>query len=122
MGLSNCLKELRAEKKCTQKELADYLGYSKNIICEWENRRSEPRLEALSKLADFFGVSTDYLLGRSDELGFVTVQSVAPSLSENEEMLLRYFRALTPELQGAALETVRVLAGVPAGNGLQKKA
>lgn len=122
MEISKCLKELRAEKKCTQKELAGYLGYSKNIICEWENKRSEPRLETLTKLADFFGVSTDYLLGRSDDLGYVTVQNSAPALSEKEETLLRYFRSLSEELQGAALETVRVLAGVPAGNGLQKNA
>lgn len=44
-----------------------------------------------------------------------------PPLSEREETLLKYFRTLSPELQNAAIDTIRVLAGLPAG-GLQKQA
>lgn len=116
------LRSARIESGYTQKSLAMLLNISQQCYSDYENERTEPDLTTLSKIADLLKTSVDYLLGRSDDLGYVTVQSPAPSLSEKEETLLRYFRSLSEELQGAALETVRVLAGVPAGSGLQKKA
>ncbi len=116
------LRALRIECGITQKELAEKIQSTSKSIWAYEKGIATPPIEVVKAYADFFGVSADYLLGRSDDLGYVTVQSSAPALSEKEETLLRYFRSLSDDLQGAALETVRVLAGVPAGNGLQKKA
>ena len=61
------LKKLRKEKKYTQADLAKYLGITVSAYGNYELDQRQPNLETLQKLADFFGVSVDYLLGR-DEL------------------------------------------------------
>ena len=61
--LGQRLKELRAEKKLTQKEVAEYLRISSVTYLRYEKAQREPSLELLAELAIFFGVSTDYLLG-----------------------------------------------------------
>ena len=61
--LGHRLKELRAEKKLTQKEVAEYLRISSVTDLRYEKEQREPSLELLAELAIFFGVSTDYLLG-----------------------------------------------------------
>lgn len=60
------LKELRLEKGLTQLELSKILNIGRSSIGEWENMRNEPSLEMLVKIARFFGVTTDYLLGIED--------------------------------------------------------
>lgn len=62
----NRLKELRKEKKLTQKELADYLGVNEKTISRWENGESTIKSDKAQALADYFGVNTAYLLGYSD--------------------------------------------------------
>lgn len=62
------LKELREEKKLTQQEVADYLSMSRSTYAQYEIGRREPDFGTLSKLADFFGVTGDYLLGRDSIL------------------------------------------------------
>ncbi len=57
------LKELRAEQKVGQVELATALGVSKGIISLWENGLREPKLGNLVAIANFFKVSIDYLAG-----------------------------------------------------------
>ena len=57
------LKELRAEQKVGQVELAAALGVSKGIISLWENGLREPKLGNLIAIAKFFKVSIDYLAG-----------------------------------------------------------
>lgn len=69
MRFSKILRELRQEKKLTYDSLAEKIGYSKAIIGFWENEQKQPTMGALIKLADFFDVSIDYLVGREDEFG-----------------------------------------------------
>lgn len=56
------LKHLRGEQ--TQEEIAKCLGISRARYSHYENGRSEPDIQTLKKLADFFKVTTDYLIGR----------------------------------------------------------
>ena len=58
------LLELRKEKNISQAKLAKEIGVSFSVVCYWETDRSEPTAPNLVKLADFFNISTDYLLGR----------------------------------------------------------
>ncbi|MDE6356442.1 MAG: helix-turn-helix domain-containing protein [Clostridia bacterium] len=58
------LKELRQEKGIGQVELAAKLNVSKGIISFWENGLREPTMSNLVAIADFFGVTLDYLVGR----------------------------------------------------------
>lgn len=62
----NRLKELRKEKKLTQKELADIAEVSKRTLIYWEDGTSNIKPEKAKKLADYFGVSVGYLLGYDD--------------------------------------------------------
>lgn len=57
------LAKLRKEKGVTQEQIADYLGVSPQAISKWENG-SYPNGDLLPRLADYFGVSIDYLYGR----------------------------------------------------------
>ena len=59
--------ELRNEKKVTQQVMADYLGVKLRSYQCYEGGDRRPDYERLVALADYFGVTTDYLLGRSDE-------------------------------------------------------
>lgn len=65
----NRLKELRLDKKISQKQLAEIVGTNNSSICDWECGRSEPNLEALKKIAIYFEVSADYLIGLEKEDG-----------------------------------------------------
>ena len=60
------LLELRQDKGISQAELSKALGVSYAIICYWETDRSEPTAANIVKIADYFGVSADYILGRTD--------------------------------------------------------
>ncbi len=62
----NRLKELRQEKKLTQKELADKINVSKITVLRLENGESQIKPDKAQKLADFFGVSIAQLLGYDD--------------------------------------------------------
>ncbi|MBR4320254.1 MAG: helix-turn-helix transcriptional regulator [Oscillospiraceae bacterium] len=62
--LSEQLRKLRKQKNLTQKQLADYLHVTDGAVAMWEHGRREPDIEILTKLADFYGVTVDYLLGR----------------------------------------------------------
>ncbi|MCY9178067.1 helix-turn-helix domain-containing protein [Bacillus inaquosorum] len=64
--LASRLKYLRNKHKKTQQDLAVLLGISRQGYAKYENGLGEPDNSTLVKLADFYEVSTDYLLGRTD--------------------------------------------------------
>ncbi len=61
------IKELRTAHGLTQVDFAKKLSVSKQAVSNWENNNIQPSIDMLVKIADFFGVSTDYLLGRTTE-------------------------------------------------------
>lgn len=67
MKIGNRIAELRNEKRLTQEELAHKLKITRAALSHYENNRREPDHETTQKIADFFGVSIDYLLGRSSD-------------------------------------------------------
>ena len=60
------LKELRKKKKLSQLRLAIDLSTTQNTISRYETGEREPDIEALIKIANYFDVSVDYLLGRTN--------------------------------------------------------
>lgn len=64
--LSKKLKQLRKEFKLTQGELAAQFGVSQQAIAKWEAGHARPETETLSRIAEFFGVTTDYLLDMTE--------------------------------------------------------
>ena len=57
---------LRQNHKMTQIELAEKLNYSDKAVSKWERGESVPDISVLKQIADLFGVTVDYLLGRQD--------------------------------------------------------
>ncbi len=76
------LYELRAEKGLSQRDMAKELRVSQATYNNWENEKTQPSIEQLIALAEFFGVSVDYLIGRSGE------EFVTPLPKENEMISL----------------------------------
>jgi transcriptional regulator with XRE-family HTH domain len=64
--LGKRLSELRKKVKLRQEDLAQKIGIARTTYAMYEQGKREPDYETLQKLADFFEVSTDYLLGRTD--------------------------------------------------------
>lgn len=61
------IENLREKEKITQKNLAVKLGIARTTYSGYENGAREPDLETLKKIADYFEVSTDFLVGRTDD-------------------------------------------------------
>lgn len=85
----NKLKELRNKENLTQKDLAQMLNVGISTYLGYEKETSEPTIETLVKLANYYGVTMDYLIGRDfkNELGY---------LNDSEKELLNAFRQLKP--------------------------
>jgi transcriptional regulator with XRE-family HTH domain len=66
MTLGNKIKNLRLDKKISQKKLALILGVSQKAIDFWEKDINEPKASYIIKICKFFEVTSDYLLGLSD--------------------------------------------------------
>ena len=57
------LKQLRKSHNLTQEELGSRIGLSKAVVSKYENGMGYPTFDMLIQIADYFGVTTDYLLG-----------------------------------------------------------
>ncbi len=64
--VSERIRALRKERHITQTELGNIIGLAKTTISGYETDNSEPDYETLNKLANYFEVSVDYLLGRTE--------------------------------------------------------
>ena len=60
------LKKLRKKEKLTQKDIATFLNISQPAYQQFESGKKKMNLETMEKLADYFNVSIDYLLGKTD--------------------------------------------------------
>ena len=85
----NKLKELRKLSNKTQDDIAALLNTTQATYSRYEQNQSEPTIDTLCKLADYYNVSLDYLIGRDfkNEIGYLT---------ENEKFLINDFRKLKP--------------------------
>ncbi|WP_240418188.1 helix-turn-helix domain-containing protein [Paenibacillus periandrae] len=68
MKYGHRIADLRDEKHLTQEELALKVGITRSALSHYENNRREPDYETIQRIADFFTVSVDYLMGRSEDL------------------------------------------------------
>lgn len=79
------LKSLRLEAGLTQKQIAEKLEIKQQSYAQWESGRTKPRSATLNKFADFFGVTTDYLLGKTN---------IKKEIPEGEELEKELDRAI----------------------------
>lgn len=87
------IKELCAEKKKTMKELGAYIGVSESAVSMYANSKRLPDCLTLSRIADFFGVSTDFLLNRTD----CKHMASGIGLTTEEALLINAFREVSEE-------------------------
>ena len=85
--LSKRLKSARKMRKMSQEDLAKKINTTKSIISNYENEYSSPSNEVLTRIADVLDVTTDYLLGRTDNpKGHVDFDPIA----EHNRLLKKY--------------------------------
>lgn len=88
------IKELANRKGISVNSLEETLGYSRNTIYSMKTKK--PSAERVLEIAEFFGVSTDYLLGRTDEP--TSFKSSKPEIDPLEEEVMVMFRKETSSM------------------------
>jgi len=93
------LKKLREEQNMSQRALAKVFGLSPSTIGMWESGRREPDFSMINQIADHFGVTADFLLGRNENgtIGF----------DDFTYAMYREGKTLTPESKKKLLELAR---------------
>jgi transcriptional regulator with XRE-family HTH domain len=80
------LKDLRSEKKLTQKELAENLNLTHSTISKYERGDLEPSNDVLLSISDFFDVSVDFLLGKTNDRYFGTSLARPKAIDAAEDL------------------------------------
>jgi len=102
--LSIVLKELRSRENMTQSALASAIGVSLGAVGNWESNKRMPDYDTLNKIADYFNVSVDYLLGRETKKD--------PSAGEGEKVsseLIALLQDLDPAEEALVRDYVAIL-------------
>lgn len=88
MSFGKILKKLREEKDFKQEELARIFNVDRSTLGKWESDSSRPDYNKLNKIADYFQVTTDYLLGRTDDPNTCIIKEDAlpPELKDLDAM------------------------------------
>lgn len=123
------LKQVRIEHNVSQKELAHVLGIGASSLSQYETGKREPDFQTLSKMADYFGVSVDYLLGREERMPLSSGEKkTLASQNESEhkqadELETRFINAVQrlPLTQKVALLELVEAAGASPCNGRGRK-
>jgi transcriptional regulator with XRE-family HTH domain len=108
------IKELRTGKNLSQDGLGKALDKSRETIANWESGKTRPDFETLDKISSFFGVSSDYVIGRTDEkygaagdgekyladqCAKIFKENIVNAYTDTERKILDQFRKLTPDRQ-----------------------
>lgn len=101
------IRELRIDHNLSQLDLANKIESNQRQISKWENGVIEPNIESLVKLADYFEVTTDYLLGRSNDVGVILTNA---NLTEYQRTLLAVVNQLPHDDQFQVLGFAQALA------------
>lgn len=117
------LHDLRKEKKASQNDIAKILGVTRQAYSRYELGDHELGYNALTKLAKYFDVSIDYLLGNSTYFYPDSVkQSTAPALSPDEQEILTLYQSLRPSSKEDLKIYLRALSESSATTTTKKKA
>lgn len=107
--LGHRLKTLRENAKMTQVSLSQILNISNTTLSQYESCVRVPSDEMKIKIARYFDVSLDYLMGVEDQC--FRINKASQTLSPHEELLIRAYRA-KPELQAAVDKLLDIEAEV----------
>lgn len=107
MHLGKGLKILRKEKKLTQAQVAEHLDVSVSTYTKYETGVNEPDIAMLKKLAKFFNVSIDYLLGESTYIN--SIDNFSSTYTDDQQELYEIYLSLNPRNQGKLLERGKII-------------
>lgn len=110
---TNIIDNLMAEKNITFAQLAREINIGKNSMAYWQNRDMLPKGDTLKKLADYFNVSTDYLLGKTDERNPQKKEQLTPEEQADKKLqdqLLSLYMDLDDEGKRKLKEQAELLA------------
>lgn len=96
VSFGKILKSLREDRDLNQEDIAKYMNVDRSTVGKWESGPSKPDYEKLVKLADFFNVTTDYLLGNS-KTSTAHNDSLEEEFPEGVYVLRRASKELAPE-------------------------
>ena len=102
-GFGDQLKSLRKIEGLTQRELAEKVGLKQNSYSDWENGKLEPNIEMLVKLADYFGVSIDYLMSRKAK----------DTTEEFEELFKTIYKDFILAIREWSFKRMEIVANLP---------
>lgn len=107
-GIPTILKDLRKNRNLTQFQLSQALKIGQATIAGYENGSREPHINSLIAYANFFECSVDYLLGREDDLGNITIKTEKPApLPQDEQEFLTMYRALPSYLKDSIFSELK---------------
>lgn len=119
MSFSEILIDLRKEYGLSQKQLADKVGVSQSTIAKLEISRNEATASTLTKLAQFFNVTSDYMLGLENEIGapkyYVPTQKETnkknplDELSPDEQKIITQYRDLKLGYKNLAQKQIQTI-------------
>lgn len=105
--LKDTMKFLRESKKLTKKQVADAIGVTERAYITYEYGQRDVSTDTLQKLADFYGVTTDYLLGRepaTDPFADLNLNK------ESEEDVINKYMSLPPNIRACLMDVLLQLA------------
>lgn len=105
--LKDTMKFLRESKKLTKKQVADAIGVTERAYITYEYGQRDVSTDTLQKLADFYGVTTDYLLGREtapDPFADLNLNK------ESEEDVINKYMSLPPNIRACLMDVLLQLA------------
>lgn len=113
MNIGTNLRQLRISLGKTQEEICKLCGFKQGNYTGWETNKYIPNADSLIKLADCFGCSVDYILGRESEDGTIIIKNNnQPTLTTKEKTLLSYFRQMNEDTKDIA---IGILKGIVNG-------
>ena len=102
MTLGKRLKNLRMERGLYQKHISDLLGIGISTISAYERNDKKPKQESLIKLADYYGVTVDYLLGQDK-----TIDNLEEEFPEGIQVLRRASKELTLKAKAKMIKLMK---------------
>lgn len=113
MGTANNIKKLRKMFGITQDQLAEIAGVSKQAVSSWELGLKEPRMGAIEKIVQKFGLKKSNLIedGGMDNLDLLYNKSKNPDdpLTKEIMILIEQIKKLSPEKQEVVIKTLRMM-------------
>ena len=97
--IPNKLKELRKSKNCTQKEIAEKAGVNERSYRKYEAGEADPTTSVIINLSNYYGVSADYILGRTNQKNFYIQEHVKEAAELLQKTIIICTEQMRAELE-----------------------